>query len=137
MFRIPSNELLRNRRTIKLQRNCRISNICGRLLSVRGKYSNGVTYSLLVDSGAAINIIKRNDVPKEVRVFSIKKYFVMGKDKIYCYDATYVNYFGKKHLFYIVENDFPLAEAGIIRLPFFRKHERYSITLLRPELRRG
>ena len=83
LFRIPKNELRRNRRTIKLRGNCRISNICGRLLSVRGKHSNGVTYSLLVDSGAAINIIKRNDVPKEVRAFPMKKYFVMEREKNY------------------------------------------------------
>ena len=100
MFGIPKKELRRNRRAIQLRGNCRISNICGRLLSIRGKHSNGVTYSLLVYSVAAINIIKRNDVPKEVRELPMKKYFVMGKDKNYSYDATYINYFGKKHPFH-------------------------------------
>ena len=57
----------------------------------------------------------------------MKKYFIMGKDKNSSYDATYINYFGKKHLFHIVDNDFPLPEAGIITLPFFRQYERYSI----------
>ena len=52
----------------------------------------------------------------------MKKYFVMGKDKNYYNNATYSNYFRKKHLSYIVDNDFSLPEAGIIGLPFFRQY---------------
>ena len=51
----------------------------------------------------------------------------MGNDNT-SLEATYLNYFGKKHLSHIVNNNFPLPEDGIIGLPFLRKYDRYSIT---------
>ena len=51
----------------------------------------------------------------------------MGRDKNYSYNANYIVYFSKTHLFRIVDTDFPLPEAGIIGLSFFRQYERYSI----------
>lgn len=52
----------------------------------------------------------------------------MGNDKHTASKATYIYYFGKKHLFHVVHNEFPLPEEGIIGLPFFRQYQRYSIT---------
>ena len=52
----------------------------------------------------------------------------MGKDKHTSTTAVHIIYLNKRHLFHIVENDFPLPEEGIIGLPFFRKYNRYAIT---------
>ena len=52
----------------------------------------------------------------------------MGDYKHQTTEATYLSYFGKNHLFHIVEREFPLPEDGIIGLPFFHKFPRYAIT---------
>ena len=52
----------------------------------------------------------------------------MGKDKHMSTTTVHIIYLNKRHLFHIVENDFPLPEEGIIRLPFFREYNRYAIT---------
>ena len=52
----------------------------------------------------------------------------MGNDNHESSEATYLKYFGKKHLFHIVEKDFSLPENGIIGLTFFKKFSRYAIT---------
>ena len=35
---------------------------------------------------------------------------------------------GKKHIFHIVDDDFPLPEEGIIGLPYLHRYDRYSVT---------
>ena len=52
----------------------------------------------------------------------------MGDHKHQSTEATYLSYFGKNHLFHIVEREFPLPEDGIIGLPFFHQFPRYAIT---------
>ena len=41
----------------------------------------------------------------EVRAFPIKKYFVMGRDKNYSYDVTYINYFMERNSIFNLEGD--------------------------------
>ena len=51
----------------------------------------------------------------------------MGNDKHESETAAYIPNVGKNHLFHLVPEDFPLPEAGMIRLPFFQKYDRYAI----------
>lgn len=53
----------------------------------------------------------------------------MGNGKNQSNSATYLNYLGKKYLFHIIDDDFPLPEQVIIGLPFFKKFDRYSRTM--------
>ena len=55
----------------------------------------------------------------------MRKNFIMGNDKHLSREATCLNYLGKKHLFHIVDNNFPLPADGIIGLLFFRKYDRF------------
>ena len=58
----------------------------------------------------------------------MRKNFLVGNDKHLSQEATYLDYFSKKHPFHIVDNNFLLPEDDIIRLPFLRNYDRYSIT---------
>ena len=49
----------------------------------------------------------------------------MGKDKHTSITAAHIIYFNRKHLFHIVEDDFPLPEGAIIGLRFFQKYDKY------------
>ena len=95
--------------------------------SILGKRSDGSTYKLLVDSGSSMNIIKRGKVPIQSKPFEMRKNFIMGKDNM-SITAAHIIYSNRKHLFHIIEDDFPLPEEGIIGLPFFQKYNRYAIT---------
>ena len=48
----------------------------------------------------------------------------MGKDKYFSIQATEITHLGKKHIFHIVDDDFPLPEEGIIELPYLQKQGR-------------
>ena len=117
-----------NNRTNKLREDSRISSLSGRLQSIHGRKLDRSIYRLLVDSGAAINIIKKDFLKKDQKTFKFIKNFAMGDHKHQTTEATYLSYFGKNHLFHIVEREFPLPEDGIIGLPFFHKFPRYVIT---------
>ena len=57
-YRMSGNDAGRNTRTRKLRKVSRISNVSGSLQYVFGR-RNGKQYQLLIDSEAAINILKR------------------------------------------------------------------------------
>ena len=59
---------------------------------------------------------------------STHKTFLMGNDRHISKYSTKLNFFGQEHVFYIVPNDFPLPEGGIIGIKFFEKYPRYAIT---------
>lgn len=59
-----------------LTRNGKISSICGKLLSIRGKQRDGTIYSLLVDTGAPINLIKEDSNPDNHKKSNLGNSFV-------------------------------------------------------------
>ena len=128
LFRQTRNDTRGNNRTNKLRGDSRIFSLSGRLQSIHGRKPDGSIYRLLVDSGAAINIIKKDFLKKDFKKFQFIKNFAMGDLKKPNYRSHVLSYFGKNHLFHIVEREFPLPEDGIIGLPFFRKFPRYAIT---------
>ena len=52
----------------------------------------------------------------------------MGNDEHISEKAVYLNYFNKKQLFHVINDDFPVPEDGIIGMQFFKKYDRYAIT---------
>ena len=52
----------------------------------------------------------------------------MGKDVHISKQKTTLNFFNKEQTFYIVPDDFPLPEEGIIGINFLSQYDRYSIT---------
>lgn len=81
---------------------------------------------LLLDTGAGVNLIKDGfctDKIKLKRPHTIR----LGNDKhTLNYSTTFIVH-GKKHTFFIIPNDFPLLEDGIIGLNFLKQH-KYIIT---------
>lgn len=50
----------------------------------------------LIDSGASVNIIKKNKIPKNnYTTLKVKKNFYMGKDKYQSEYGVHLNYFGR------------------------------------------
>ena len=117
----------RNTRAINVRRISRISAVSGRLRSIHAKRRTG-EYRLLVHTGAAINIIQektldKKDESKECETTSsMRKYVHTLKQK------TTLNFFNKEQTFYIVPDDFPLPEEGIIGIKSLSQYDRYSIT---------
>ena len=52
----------------------------------------------------------------------------MGNDRHISKQSTKLKFFDQEHIFYIVPNDFPLPEGGIIGIKFYEKYPRYAIT---------
>ena len=128
LFGQTRNDTRGNNKTNKLRGGSRISSLSGRLQSIHGRNPDGSTCRLLVDSAAAINFIKKYFLKRDQKTFKFIKKFAMGDEKHQTTEATYLSYFGKNHLFHIVDKEFPLPEDGIIGLPFFHKFPRYAIT---------
>ena len=105
----------------------RISSIFGRLRTIEARRRAG-RYRLLVDSGAAINIIKEDILDDQDERKPTYKIFLMGNDRHILKQSTKLKFFDQEHIFYIVSNDFPLPERGIIGIKFFEKYPRYAIT---------
>lgn len=95
---------------------------------MRGRRVDEREYSLLVDSGEALDVMKENMLRKDSKTFPLEKNFIMGNDRKQSQTATYSNYLKKKQLFHIVPYYFPLPEDGIIGLLLFSKYDRYAIT---------
>ena len=105
----------------------RISSICGRLRTIEARRRTG-RYRLLVDSGAAINIIKEEILDDQDERNPTYKTFLMGNDRHISKQSTKLKFFDQEHIFHIVPNDFPLPEGGIIGIKFIEKYPRYAIT---------
>ena len=58
----------------------------------------------------------------------MRKNFVMGKRVHISKQRTTLNFFNKEQTFYIVLDDFPLPNEGIIGINFLSQYDRYSIT---------
>ena len=56
------------------------------------------------------------------------KVFLMGNDRHISKAYTTLKFFNQEQIFYIVPNNFPLPEGGIIGIKFFEKYPRYAIT---------
>lgn len=80
---------------------------------------------MLVDTGAGINLLKRGITAEESDV-QLKEFY-MGQDRHSTDKATTLFAQKKSHLFYIVPDEFPLIEDGIIGLPFLEKYQ-YQIS---------
>ena len=52
----------------------------------------------------------------------------MGNDEHTSHNAVYLIFWGKKSLFHLIEEDFPLPKEAIIGLNFFQKYDRCAIT---------
>ena len=76
----------------------------------------------------AINLIKQEILLPEDKIFKFHKKFIMGNDKHISEKTVYLNYFNKKQLFHVINDDLPLPEDGIIGMQFFKKYVRYAIT---------
>ena len=110
----------RSGQTDELQWFSRISAISGRLQSKHG-WRNGRGYRLLVDGGAAIDLIERELLKKTDNLLKFTNAFVMEKDKHQTTEEVYIEYLGKKQLFRIIPDNFPIPEDGIIGVQFFTK----------------
>ena len=85
-------------------------------------------YKLLVDSGAAINIIKEKVTAIDDKRQKYIKKFIMGRDEHISTETVNLTFFGQSHIYHIVPDNFPLPEEGIIGIKFFSKCQRYAIT---------
>ena len=97
----------------------------GRLLSIVLQRRDGGSARLLIDTGAGINLIKEK-ASLNVQT-SNPKTFLMGSDKHTTNKICNLTILKKNHQFYVVPNNFPLIEDGIIGLPFLTKYQ-YSVT---------
>ena len=106
LFRQTRNDTRGNNRTNKLRGDSRISSLSGRLQSIHGRKPDGSIYRLLVDSGAGINIIKKDFLEKYKTILSLFTYsvcdekvktlkfikkFATGDDKHQTRGATYLS----------------------------------------------
>ena len=74
-----TNDNGRNTETNRLRRLRRVSAVCGRLRSIRARRRTG-SYQLLVDSGAAINLIKEKILDKQdIRQKNFKEHKIVLK----------------------------------------------------------
>ena len=104
-----------------------MSAVCGRLRSIQARRRTG-EYRLLVDSGAAINLIKEKILDHKDKKQRHLKKFIMERDEHISTEAVTLNFSNKEHLFHVIPDDFPLPEDGIIGLKFFTKYDGYAIT---------
>ena len=81
--------------------------------------------TMLVDTGAGINILKRG-ITKET-VNTEPKEFFMGNDRHVTDKHMTSQIKDKIHIFHVVSDNFPLIEDGIIGLPFLKKYKYYII----------
>lgn len=102
----------------------RVHTTTGRLLSIGMSTATG-SRRMLIDTGAGINLIKESAVTKK-EDSSDSKTFYMGNEKYETNRHTTIKIFGVTNAFYIIPDDFPLIEDGIIGLPTLTKY-RYSI----------
>ena len=52
----------------------------------------------------------------------------MGRDEHISTETVHLIFFGQSHIFYIVPDNLPLPEDGIIGIKLFSKYRRYAIT---------
>lgn len=81
---------------------------------------------MLIDTGAGVNLVKDEFCTEKFKLrqpHTIK----LGNDKHVLNYYTIFKVHREKHIFYIIPNDFPLIEDGIIGLTFLKKHD-YAIT---------
>ena len=78
---------------------------------------------LLIDSGSSINLIKENILHPKHPIKNCNKEFYMGNDKHLSTRSTTFKYLNKEHLFYIVPENFPIPEDGIIGVPFLYNYK--------------
>ena len=95
------------------------------LLSIVLQRRDGGRARFFIDTGAGINLIKEK-ASLNVQT-SNPKTFLMGSDKHTINKICNLTMFKKNHQFYVVPNNFPLIEDGIIGLPFLTKYQ-YSVT---------
>ena len=95
------------------------------LLSIVLQRRDGGRARFFIDTGAGINLIKEK-ASLNVQT-SNPKTFLMGSDKHAINKICNLTVFKKNHQFYVVPNNFPLIEDGIIGLPFLTKYQ-YSVT---------
>ena len=126
--RLLRDEPRENKRTKTLREIRRILNVEGRLRSIEWTRPETGRYKLIIDSGAAINLMKRKVLTDKEKLFKFSKNFQMRNDHYQSIEAVYLNFFKKKQTFHIVEDDFPIPKDGIIGIKFFKKYERYAIT---------
>ena len=74
-----------------------------------------------MDGGAAIDLIERELLKKTDNLLKFTNAFVMEKDKHQTTEEVYIEYLGKKQLFRIIPDNFPIPEDGIIGVQFFTK----------------
>ena len=74
------------------------------------------TGTVLVGIGAGINLPKRGITVEEFDV-QLKEFYI-GQDRLSTDKAMTLYAQKKSHLFYIVSDEYPLIEDGIIGLPF-------------------
>ncbi|XP_073968117.1 uncharacterized protein [Bombus fervidus] len=98
--------------------NLRINATTGRLPTVLLR-SDGRRHKFLVDSGAGINILKRRCVLRP-RIIKERK-FSMGHSKFKTNEHVLVKLFGRTLEFFVVEDNFPIIEDGILGLPVLSK----------------
>ena len=74
---------------------------------MRERRRTGV-YRLLVDSGAAINLIKEKVIAIDNKQQKYIEKFIMGRDEHISTETVDLTFFGQSHIFHIVPDNFPL-----------------------------
>ena len=80
-----------------------------------------------MDSGASINIIKGNKINKEWPIEIVEKNFKMGNDLHSSNKLVKIKIRVKQYNFYVVPENFPIPEDGILGLPLMKNY-KYSLT---------
>ena len=107
------------------QPTIRVNTTTGRLLTTRLEFIDGPRI-YLIDTGAGINLIKHSKVNSQIYE-SEPNTFYMGQDKYETNRYVIIRMIGKPNKFYIIPDDFPLIEDGIIGLPCLENY-KYEIS---------
>jgi len=75
----------------------------------------------MLDAGSGPNVIKGAFIPKNniVDYNNILKLNGINEYPVYTLGKITLPFFGKKVIFYIVSNDFPISQSGILGNEFF------------------
>lgn len=78
--------------------------------------------SLMVDTGAALNLVKKRNVRPETLIDTQETLFLSGitKEKIKTLGSIDIKFMGYPITFHVVPNNFPIAQEGILGFDFLR-----------------
>ena len=106
LFRQTRNYTRGNNRTDKLRGDSRILSLSGRLQSIHGIKPDESLYIPTVSrQRGSHEYHKKIFLDKDKKTFKFIKKFAIRDDKHQSTEATYLSYFGKNHLFHIVERE--------------------------------